>query len=441
MTGNFTVKLVVIFLSALVAMLFPQQSQANSPIRFGENIRYVEVPGRILRQPILSPDGQFLFANGAEYQYDASVQSITTNVLSTNQYLWDLREIDFRDTAISLQSDQTLSLNETSNTAGSFSPAVRYLAIKTDTQVQLWHLPDFRLEKTITAISQLNQGTFYGSIAWSFDGQLLGVLINDAILVWDIEQNTESYFFFEYEYAKIQAIPNGWFISQIDGAASNNSQETGAFTVCDLLVETCQTNGYLNHDISLAAPDGSYILVPFGSPYSDGIVFVHRRFRSSVVSAEENGVAYIVDEQWQQQTFQDMGISGLCPQAISPNSAYIVSECPEIISIHDVTTQQPLSIIRDRDIYFISWLPDSVHFVIAQGPSADSEVVALHLYELGSEQPLDTLYLNEQPSLEDVKNLYIRFFTEDERSSITQNGRLLLVNAGFAAFLIPIEYE
>ena len=87
----------------------------------------------------------------------------------------------------------------------------------------------------------------------------------------------------------------------------------------------------------------------------------------------------------------------------------------------------------------IAWLPDSQHLV-AFSPSPFPELM-VHLYEVGVDDPIASLDLNEALPHEDLASLYEPNHANSQTLDVSDDGQWVLVNFGLAMLVIPIEYE
>lgn len=123
------------------------------------------------------------------------------------------------------------------------------------------------------------------------------------------------------------------------------------------------------------------------------------------------------------------------PSNFSPDSHYLVVYCDDSRAwqIWDFETLEVISSIAAASTP-PSWLPDSQHLVALERGAWN-----LILYEAGNSEPLEVLHL---PSIAGFENL--QDWVDGERfsiESISADGKLVLINLGWASILVPIVYE
>lgn len=394
---------------------------AEQSVHFSSEIIVLKTFPKALDNAAISPDGNFVFTNVDRIEVEDATGAIM--VLDNIPTLWDLRE--FRNEMGVVKVNPWKTFDNWSKAANGFSPNNKYLGMKTSAELQIFTLPDMQLLQSIPANLSYDIASDY--LSWSPDSRFLASWIDGAVIVWNVEKNIVYRYPLNYKMATIKYIENGWFIQTMDRYFFD-SRSIDAFIICRVQLEKCDTYEQPNDvETITVSPNGQTILITKADRKSTSIT------RSLEIWQHGS------DDIYRQTTKQPLDPkpynSPTCfyPSLFSRDSQYIVSLCG-YANIWQLGQKTPLQSIPDTER--LVWLPNNEYFITLDW----STLLTLRLFKVGTTQPIDTLNLKTVLGLEDI-NSWLIGFNKAPELIINQKGNNLLFNLGFAALVIPIEYQ
>ncbi|MBI1282427.1 MAG: hypothetical protein GC179_30150 [Anaerolineaceae bacterium] len=398
-------------------------ANASSPIRFSREIILLKPFQKVLRHVAISPDGNFVFTNAETYEMDASGNIATTRVLNTSHLFWNLSNVR-KESGVTMGNPWIRNLDQDAKATNGFSPDNKYLAVKTSKELQLYTLPYMQFLKSIPAVT--SRTIIGGYLSWSPDSRLLASWVDGEVIVWDIQENVAYRYPMNYKIVTIKYIDNGWFIQTLDQPIYKDNS-INPFIVCSLRLEKCDTYQDKNKHTRVLSNNGQIFVVQSGDSLRDGILGIWKRSEDGKYQLDTE---YPIDKSPISQHEGEF-----CSQSFSPDGVYLISTCPQIPT--QIWEANPLKFRQEIINSLVIWLPDSSHFVSWEYyPN-----IVLRLYEVGQNKPLDNFDLEQLSGLEDIKKWMNGFILGDKRIDVDKSGQHTLINLGFAALVIPIEYQ
>jgi hypothetical protein len=424
----------LVLIVILLCFLLPLQVATQNSQAMGETgpflhigIAVLMLPDQSLGAVDLSPQGNFIFANADLYNTAGRQYVWEYEFISDSQYIWNIEDFTSTEGLTYLEpTRQLMSANSQYGVAGKFSPNGRYLAIKTSTELQLWDVPNFELQSTQPAFSSgevYAYASHLGRLSWSTDGSLLATRINNHILVWDIFQNTTTIMELEDNFDRIIWLDPGWLIYAHETPANS-------FIVCSSRLDACDNYQSPSHSLLntiTVSPDGEIILHTYGDLLNDGVVGVWQR-------QETEEYTLTSEQSLDEQPFNQ--VEDFCPGEFSPDGHYLFTGCNARV-VWDVTTWLPVFELPEPSVR--AWLPDSLHFIAFE--LYESENPTINIYGLGSEVPIDVLYLNDFFEFGTLSDLMLSDIVGIEKIDISEDGRIILINLGWVVLITSIGYE
>jgi WD40 repeat protein len=441
--GN-SVKLMVCLLITVGG--FVSSSQESQTPRFGSGIIILERPGlQVMWEPNLSPSGDFVFANSAAFEaidpFDRDW--LGKAFLGGTQVLWDIRGLDPDGVPIYLDSIREEELIEwpyIKDFAGTergpiraFSPDGRYMAMKMYSDVSIFTIPELELYYVLPITADVRIERYWDdSLKWSPDGQLLATLVDNEIIVWDVENDIVERYILEHVYWEIISYDDGWFGDSYP--YFDDSDDYDGFFTCDKHLENCREHDNPRQVSSVISPDGESIMTCMVMVPEDMVVIPNDLVERSIDfwHRQSNGQYRLnMSDSITGDMADDIG----CPRNLSPDGQYITLW-------HDGTIQEfpAFDLISTMRAYQkTAWLPDSHHLVTFY--PYDYELT-MGLYEVGNDKPIDTLDLVEIFGEEKiVEEWYEHNIITEQTLDVSNDGRWVLVNLGWAVLVVPIVYE
>jgi WD40 repeat protein len=422
--GN-SIKLMVCLL--IVVGGFASSSQESQTPRFGSGIVILEVSERsstqFLYEPNLSPTGEFVFANSASFDIRDPGRSTLwrPNVfLGGIQILWDIWGLDrdgYPTYLDPMREEELIEWPYIESFVGTergpiraFSPDGRYVAMKSYTDVSIFTIPELEMYRNLPFATDVRMDRYWDdSLKWSPDGQLLATLVDNEIIVWDVENDVVERHKLRYNYETLTSFEDGWFGLYI---GNPSREEANSFFACDVWLHECQEHNIRPNSKAFITLDGEIVLEDL---LWDSIDFWYRQ-NDGQYQKGERSVSEI----------------NIRPLVFSPDGQYIaywedgaVREFPSLDVFFTI-----------REWQRIAWLPDGQHLV-----TFFPFDLTMELYELGNEEPIDRLDFTEIFSEEQIAEWYEHNIITSQTLDVSNDGRWVLVNFGFAALVVPIVYE
>jgi hypothetical protein len=399
--------------------------------------------------PVVSNTGRYVFAHvNNPVKYRESGQSLYERTL----YFWDLSQ---PHSTLSPEPTQTLKFSQQSVVPWiSFSPDDQFVALKSENELQVRHLPSLEIELSIAVRDRLDFQYYiptlntYSHLAWSRDSSRLAALRyvpmsetygEDRVIVWNTRQKTIEEFFAGTPIDRITTLETAWLI---------HSTEYGFYHLCPFDIKP-----RLRYCLPMLRPPENYSLftLPTGIMAANWPVDNHRcASPSGAISmrqlqatgyygllAPENISAFAyIDGNF----LGDVGYYGSptsrqmpAPVTFSPDGQYFFYEqsCDRKWGVWDFKNN--LMVQNIVDWWEPTWLPDSRHFLVFDGFNK-----TLSLHEVGNPIPLDILKLNTLPGIQPLRNwMQLEAFGI---WNISADGRHVMINLGHAGILVEIDY-
>jgi WD40 repeat protein len=416
--------LIVFLLSA-----FSSKTQSPTTIQFGITLGLIRPLDVYINNPVFSTDGNWLIATVNTVDVELRGQGRTDMLLSATQYLWQLSVLEENEDILELEPYTVLHIDETPlGPDFAFSADTNYLAVRTDTEIQLYNVFDFSLRQTL-AVQSAFERTFglLDVLAWSDNSQLVATIDGQDIIVWNITDYTVSRQTLGQAYDYIIALESGWVVGHED----LNGLYSDSFTTCTWHLETCITHQlpYSAHTIVIS-PDGQSIITMSGDVRSSDRI-------AELWSRQTNGTYHI--------TSSTLPSDLLTVFSFSPNSQYLVAFSPSnrvddwtiwsfpdlspVMRIMPPSTSTP---IVDEPV----WFPDGQHLAVFYM----WDDFQLKLFEVGNDSPLDELDLTEMLNGQDIGEWTLLDSLGFDPVQISPNGQSLVIAIGEALLVVPISY-
>jgi WD40 repeat protein len=417
------------FLSLVVLLVISSvtlSAQENLKPRFGSGIIILERPGiQIMWEPNLSPSGDFVFTNSAAFEVRDANDRVWLDNASFGgiQVLWDIQEVNPDGIPIYIDPIREEALVEWEYVQGSiiteygpiraFSPDGHYMAIKTYSDVSIFTIPELELYRTLPITIVAPKELYLGdSLKWSLDGQLLATFADNEIIVWDFENDVVESYTFGNNYEVIASFEDGWF------GKNRYLEDMNGFFACDLWLLDCYEYELTSRSHPIITPDGEVVFYEHGT--TERIIdFWYRQ----------------ADGQYHLSNTLNQHHSWSLDINFSPDGLYMVLW-------HDGTIQEfpAFDLVSTMRAYQkTAWLPDSHHLVTLY--PYDYELT-MGLYEVGNDEPIDTLDLVEIFGEEKIiDEWYEHNIITEQTMDVSGDGKWVLVNLGWAVLVIPIVYE
>jgi hypothetical protein len=415
--------------SLLLLSLLVFVTGADDSVPHFDKVAFVlQIPDQLITTE-LSSQGNYIVALARRKDEEAS------GYIATDLIVWDIGGVEEEGYLINLApiSHRNINPEETffhHYQPFSISPNEQYVAIRTESDVQLLNLPDLSLYSSlpVRSIYNIYRGALFDNFAWSHDSRFVGTTLGlgEEFVVWDTETNDNYSYDLGYvpiptsstsipKPPNIYAVKNGWIISNFEG------NEYPGFVFCDQYLEQCSSYESNRTTWLLYTTDGQTILTFNGINNT-----------ANIWAFQTNGTYEIIGE-------QDMEICP--PKSFSPTGQYLFIDCHDDRgdTIWDFNTFTPVHEISDAEFGYDQtdnhvWFTDDTYFIQQPFP-----YTSLNLYELGQPEPIDELRLPEKGrdyieyGIVEIDNL--------AWPQISEDGRTLLVNPGGVAFIIFVEYE
>lgn len=400
--------------------------------------------------PVVSNTGRYVFAHVNNLiEYRESGQSLYERTL----YFWDL---SLPHSALSPVPTQVLKMSQ--QLLGpwiSFSPDDQFVALKSENELQVRHLPSLEIELSLAIrdrtglINSIYERTGQNHLAWSTDGSRLAALRyvpisetygEDQLVVWNTRQKTLDTFFAGTPIDRITALETAWLI---------HSTEYGFYQLCPFDIKP-----RLRYCLPMLRPPENYSLftLPTGIMAANWPVDNRRCVSpSGVVSMRQLQATgyYGLIADGNISAFTYFGSNGHlgpigyygsmtsrrmpAPVTFSPDGQYFFYEqsCDRKWGVWDFKNN--LMVQNIVKWWEPTWLPDSRHFLVF-----DRFYKTLTLHEVGNPIPLDVLNLNTQQGIQPLNNwIGPQAFTI---RNISGDGRHVMINLGHAGILVEIDY-
>ena len=401
-------------LMSILTSITPLHAQPISPPHFGTGVVILARSKYDYMSPVLlSPSGHWFAA--VTYPPFSSEAEQSAAAAAVELHLWDLHEADATGTLAQPEPAHSLSLTgygDDFRVGLAFSPDERYLAVHTTAQVILFTLPAFQEHISLSVGSEFPNPS---NLSWSPDGNLLAILTEDEIVIWNVHTDAVVRHNLIAWYGAVRYFNGEWLIR----AYSTNTPH--AFVICTIDLDLCVPYVYPGV-ISVVSP-------------SEGVFVGHRidslnRWVYGIWTRREDG-AYLLDE----ATLQSWNITN-SPEIFSPQGTYLyVSWQSESDAILQWDTLQVVA--RPPKSFNVVWTPDEA-FVALRVQQISERNSTVTLYDVGQDKVADTLDLRELG----IKDLWHYIDPESiGPRQFSADGRWLLFNLGRGALLIPIVYE
>jgi hypothetical protein len=402
-------------------------AQSISQPHFGDQVTLLKLDNQVIRQPVLSDNGNNVYAVAETYEFGEDGKSIlSTSVLQTDIVHWNLGEDLTFDNKI-FSPEIVIPLPKDLQIVDGFSPDRQFLALRTNNSLQIVQLAALSFHASTALHSELTSN--YGYSQWSGDSRAIAFIDDQQIKVWNFDEEIIKTSNLDYSAASLTNFADGWLIRSLDRATFMNRESREAFTVCDLYLDQCAAYQYPDHEDVIVSPDGETILVLSASvqnmQLSEANLGIWRR---------TGGVEYHLTDEviLDAEPFNFPEI--FCPKRFSPDSRYIVSICVDAMTIWNVSN---LELVQSLSGSPIAWLSNDDYVITLQANPS----IILNIYQVGIEKPIETWTVETSPGLENLQEWINGFPGENERATIAKYGDRLLINLGLAALIIPIEYE
>ena len=407
----------ILALVLIVASIGPEKQSASgispdlSELHFGKNIILFRFEDEFL-EARLSSNGSYVFGYGVVFN-EGNYLNGHENL--ANLYLWDIRKLDQENVSIAPEaiSSVTRLTTEEYYGRGIFSPNADRLAFRIGAKLEILTVPELQEIKSLDLSSNIPTSQGW---AWSDDGKLLAALSSTDATIWQIDTDRIETHPFENsgQYSALSYFDTGWLLK-------GNLNQSTLFEICTQFVESCAVYKYSNTAWYETASSHAKIILA--------------------------AVNYVIDDMtleigvWRRQVDDQYVLTETLPRDIcrprnfSPDNRYLVVYCYDSRAwqIWDFATLEVMSSIATASTKPF-WLPDSQHLVALERGAWN-----LILYEAGNSEPLEILHL---PSIAGFENL--QDWVDGERfsiESISADGKLVLINLGWASILVPIVYE
>jgi hypothetical protein len=399
--------------------------------------------------PVVSNTGRYVFAH-ANHEIIPGFHGTSDGLYERTFYFWDRDKIE---TNLSPEPTQILKFSQSYQGPWvRFSPDDQFVALKSEGELQILHLPSLEIELSIAVRDRAESFSWYrspdrpGHLAWSADSTRLAALSDmlvdyqsmDVLTVWDKRSD-------ELRRVPLSPPPEGhprvitaledvWFIRQIGGRS---------FEFCPIDLQ--ERNNYCPYfplppeDEWLFALPSGLVAMPWAGPLDC------RERRGPVLISWLEGTGYygagipsdISDSQYDPIRFaytspilREMPVPGNF--TFSPDGHYFFYPgCGAHRGIWDFENNRPVQKLP-RNIEPV-WLPDSRHFL-----SFNRFSKVLTLFAVGQDTPIDVLNLDTLPT-----GISLDDWTAIEAFdiwNISGDGRKVMINLGHAAILVEIDY-
>jgi hypothetical protein len=400
-----------------LALAFSLHAQDTVPQPgFGDELIVLQVSDTFITHPVMSPTGRFVFATANHFDRQAynEGKSIYRVMIAADFVVWDISLISAINDVYTLQPTYTLPIQDSiMGPATAFSSDEEFLALRNDTDLLIFSLPDFQqfaafplnapFEKTFTREP--------GYLRWSHDNQWVATLDDGEIMVVNIHSGEVRRHDVEagYGWNNIKPIENGWIVELFD------PEKATAFVVCDFFVEICQSydDKLYTHTI-ITVTNGDFLVTETNDTALEG--------RLINLWVKQNNLQYFLN------AFQTPPKMGRL-QAFSPSGEFLMTAINTNIwewAIWSFPELSRISTIPPETLYPV-WLPDSQHIIGVD----KADYRTLQLYRVGSSEVLD--HFNP----DDYAELPLGY----ERFSINETGTHIMLNTGWQLLIVPIEYK
>lgn len=425
-------KIVLVGILIILAGFNTQNLLAQSIPNFNEGILVLQVNDTYLTNPVISLDGEYVFttANIIDPNLRSQGYNVYYSMTEADLYVWHIYNSSFTDIAVYPRPNWQLPVEDSvMGPDAAFSPSSEYLALRTDTSLELLAVPELNLVDSasinVPPIMPSDDDVLpvkppdapFGYLAWSTDSRLIATLAVGKIIVWDIN----TYELKEYPtpvgntYDTIRAGSDGWIVElfAVDSSVS--------FISCTWLLEVCTPYTPAVDTVSIVTSLDGEIIFTRPATRVENEPYLLRWTRA-------NDGSYVPDE-------IDVESGLIAPISLNPSNTTLLA----------INEENSLSFWSFPELNFISaiseriadplWLPDSHHIVSVKmltNSNASTEWgLELLIHEVGNETPIAIVNLTEYLS-ED----YVFHYME-----ISTDGSKIMLYMGWAVMIIPIEYN
>jgi WD40 repeat protein len=407
---------VPVFLIGIVILIGPVLGQDDNRPHFGGEIVVLGfADNQLMNEPDLSPDGTLVFTHAAAYGRRLMPPQ---PYLGATQYLWELGETGTGGDLRYLPPAQQWQLDDTEFGHGyAFSPDGQYLVVGTPTELQIRTLPEMTVFRTAPIIVNISYPpTSY--ISWSADSRYIATMMDHDIVVWDIITDQVLRYTLDWQYEEVTPIGVGWF-GEYRGPVGQPEED--GFYVCTLRLESCTDYHFAEFLVATLARSGDLILTyKVRSLSNEGAsIQIWQHQRDSTYESKEITLST-----------KDVG----CPRWFSADDRYLGLACSRNAwSISEFPSFAPVHSFPDNEKP--TWI-EGTEWIVTFNPFE----LSLNLYRLGTHDPLDTLSLVEHFG-EEIRDLRNSEVVTTHYPDVSEDGRRVLITLGWAALVVPIEYE
>lgn len=261
------ISLLLIIFAVFTLMLYFSSTTPGAADEFtlypSDKWALLQIPDGFIRNPQLSPDGRFVFANAGfvsdDYQPGNNERMYSTH---GRQYLWRLTLDIFQSALTELPYDYSFEFDQRPFGAmAAFSPDSQYLALRNDEEIALLSLSDMQLTRRVSVERGFptETGGSYSHLQWSPDGDLVATLDRNGIVVWDITKNTTYYhelpkISFTKQYDDLIVTKLGWIVTYGD------NEIPLVFSACSWRLERCQNYEFEQNTYTvMVSHNGRYV--------------------------------------------------------------------------------------------------------------------------------------------------------------------------------------
>ncbi len=177
-----------------LVMLFGGAAQgADVSIQPSDKLALLQIPGTVLLNPHISPDGRFVYANAAFLNMEKYLDGYHAvhSAFYAKQFLWRLDDNSFQAPLNELPYDHLIEFESFPwGPMAAFSPDSQYLALWNKKTMALFSLAEMKISRSLTfSDDSLTSQPNYTHLQWSPDSRFVATLEYEGILVWDIVTN------------------------------------------------------------------------------------------------------------------------------------------------------------------------------------------------------------------------------------------------------------